>query len=232
MPAADAGCTWAQKSLQLQKDINGTIAPYVPDAAHPDGAQTGPGRQASKTVRRLDREAAALGIGRPIERVDCAIDRSAGAVRPRRRAARPDTDHCDGARAGPGRPRAICRTLLPRRGRAITEADSRRVACHRRGVAFHRAQAYQAGGERPGGARAGADGAGGRFAPGSWAARVADHYHSASEHGIIGRRIDTVVAVSPAWRGLQIRPARGGWRSRFAKDRTVATAARTIGTCA
>ena len=26
------------------------------------------------------------------------------------------------------------------------------------------------------------------------AARVADHYHSASEHGIIGRRIDTVVA--------------------------------------
>jgi hypothetical protein len=25
------------------------------------------------------------------------------------------------------------------------------------------------------------------------AARVADHYHSASEHGIIGRRIDTVV---------------------------------------
>src|SRR6516225_6230385 len=26
------------------------------------------------------------------------------------------------------------------------------------------------------------------------AARAADHYHSASEHGIIGRRIDTVVA--------------------------------------
>lgn len=45
------------------------------------------------------------------------------------------------------------------------------------------------------------DGAGGRFAPGSWAARVGDHYHSASEHGIIGRQIDTVVAVSPAWRG-------------------------------
>jgi hypothetical protein len=28
---------------------------------------------------------------------------------------------------------------------------------------------------------------------GSRAARVADHYHSAPEHGIIGRRIDTVV---------------------------------------
>src|SRR5216683_6235808 len=28
----------------------------------------------------------------------------------------------------------------------------------------------------------------------SWAARVADHYHSASEHGIIGRLINTVVA--------------------------------------
>ncbi|MGH3251656.1 MAG: hypothetical protein ACRDOI_36355, partial [Trebonia sp.] len=28
-----------------------------------------------------------------------------------------------------------------------------------------------------------------------WAARVADHYHSAPEHGIIGRRIETVVAV-------------------------------------
>src|SRR4029077_2887294 len=45
------------------------------------------------------------------------------------------------------------------------------------------------------------DGAGGRFALGSLAARVADHYHSASEHGIIGRQINTVVAVSPAWRG-------------------------------
>jgi hypothetical protein len=29
----------------------------------------------------------------------------------------------------------------------------------------------------------------------SRAARVGDHYHSASEHGIIGRRIDTVVAA-------------------------------------
>ncbi len=37
-------------------------------------------------------------------------------------------------------------------------------------------------------------GAGSRLAARQWAARVADHYHSASEHGIIGRRIDTVVA--------------------------------------
>jgi hypothetical protein len=35
-----------------------------------------------------------------------------------------------------------------------------------------------------------------------WAARVADHYHSASEHGIIGRRIDTVVAVRWAVGGV------------------------------
>src|SRR5487761_1102575 len=35
----------------------------------------------------------------------------------------------------------------------------------------------------------------GRFARVSGAARAADHYHSASEHGIIGRRIETVVAV-------------------------------------
>jgi hypothetical protein len=62
--------------------------------------------------------------------------------------------------------------------------------------------------DRPGGSRR-------RFAAVSGAARVADHYHSASEHGIIGRRIDTVVAVGAALAdaGL-VRPARGGRRSR------------------
>jgi hypothetical protein len=66
------------------------------------------------------------------------------------------------------------------------------------GVPGRRRAAVAGGGRRGGGLE---NGAGGRFVPGSWAARVADHYHSASEHGIIGRRIDTVVAVSPAWRG-------------------------------
>ena len=40
-------------------------------------------------------------------------------------------------------------------------------------------------------------------ARGSGAARLADHYHSDPEHGIIGRRIDTVVADRRRrWHGL------------------------------
>jgi len=70
------------------------------------------------------------------------------------------------------------------------------------------------------------------------AARMADHYHSGSEHGIIGRRIETIVAgrfrrrrpdcgVPRAWEGAVPRTWPGAWSVEEGDGRMAAMKPRT-----